>query len=88
MGEDQKYAAQTFTKIDQFKWERIRDAVEHQTGIVMANTTGAGTAKGITISWVYSTDTQTLIVDLVKRSWYDPSEGEIDQRLAEWIAAA
>ena len=54
----------------------------------MSNTMGSGTAKGITISWVYSSDTQTLVLDLVKREFFDPSEGEIDKRITDWIANA
>ena len=84
----QKFAAQTFPNVDQFKWQRIVDKVKESIGIDMSNTMGSGTAKGITISWVYSPDTQTLIVDLVKRSFFDPSEKEIDQKIADWIAAA
>jgi hypothetical protein len=84
----QKYAALSFQNVDQFKWVRIRAKVLAAVGIDMSNTMGSGTAKGITISWVYSSDTQTLVVDLVKREFFDPSEGEIDKRITDWIGNA
>lgn len=84
----QKYAAQTFQNVDQFKWQRIVAKVKAEAGIDMVNTMGSASAKGVTISWVYSADTQTLVVDLVKREFFDPNEQTIDQKIAAWVAAA
>jgi hypothetical protein len=84
----QKYAALTFQNVDQAKWARIQNKVKEALGIDMSKTMGSATAKGVTISWVFSSDMQTLVVDLVKREFFDPSEKEIDQKIADWIASA
>lgn len=84
----QSYAAQTFTGIDAAKWARIQAKVKESLNIDMSNNVGAGSHDGVTISWVYSSETQTLITDLVNRSFLDPSEQTIDAKLAAWINAA
>jgi hypothetical protein len=90
----QKYEAQTFQNVDKAKWLRICEKVKAIIGIDMSNTLGSATSpaiasgRGITISWVYSSETQTLIVDLVKREFFDPGEKEIDRKIAELIDEA
>ena len=86
-----KYASQTFTNIDQAKWAKICASVLNASGIDMSTNMGSqnqpasATKSGITISWCYSPVTQMLTVDLVQRKFYDPSEQDIDQRIAKWI---
>lgn len=79
---------ENFTGIDQPKWERIIAAVKDKTGIIITSNVGNGSAKGITISWIYSPIELELSVTLLKRSFYDPSEGEIDTDLKTWIGQA
>jgi hypothetical protein len=83
-----KYAPQTFQNIDPSKWSRIIDSIKAETGIVISTSMGAATGKGIMISWNYAADTQTLVVDLVSRAFYDPSEQTIDQKIAALVNAA
>jgi hypothetical protein len=83
-----KYPAQTFTNIDPSKWARVIDAIKKETGITISTSTGVASGKGITINWTYSPDTETLVVDLVDRKFYDPSEQTIDQKIATLIADA
>jgi hypothetical protein len=88
-----RYASQTFTGVDQAKWDKIVASVKNACGIDMSTSMGSvnspatASKSGITISWVYSQETQTLVVDLVDRKFYDPSEQEIDQRIANWITS-
>jgi hypothetical protein len=79
---------QSFSNIDAAKWARIQASVKDKAGIDMVSNIGAGTAKGLTIGWVYHTDSQILAVTVVKRSFYDPSESTIDADIAQWIASA
>lgn len=80
--------SQTFTNIDAAKWECIKAAVKDKAGISITTDTGVASAKGITISWTYASAAETLLISLVKRSFYDPSETTIDQDIATWIQAA
>lgn len=79
---------QSFNGVDAAKWERIKAVVKTATGIDMATDAGAGSAKGIQIAWSYDPIKQTLDTTLVKRSWYDPSETTIEQKIADEVAAA
>lgn len=78
----------TFTGIDSAKFGRIKDSVLNKGGIAIISNTGSASAKGVTISWVYSPDTGTLLVNVDKRSWFDPSEDSIEQDITAWIEAA
>jgi len=80
--------SQTFQGIDADKWLRIKEAVLNKAGIGINSLIGSGSAKGITLSWSYSPDTQVLITTLVKRSFYDPSAEVIDSDIAAMVAAA
>lgn len=90
----QKYAALTFQNVDQFKWKRICAKVLAELGIDMSRNIGSAimpaeaSEKGVTISWVFSSDTKTLIVDLVGRKFYDPSEQKIDQKITDVVTNA
>jgi hypothetical protein len=93
-GVTQKLATQTFEGVDQFKWARICDKVKQLSGIDMSINMGSATApaeasaKGLTISWVYSSTDKRLVIDLIKRSWFDPSVADIEERIAAWIQSA
>lgn len=80
--------SQTFQCIDADKWLRIKEVVLNKAGIGINSLVGNGSAKGITLSWSYSPDTQVLITTLVKRSFYDPSADVIEADLAEMVKAA
>lgn len=79
---------QTFPNIDAAKWARIQDAVKEKAGIDISADFGVASAKGITISWNYAAATKTLVIKLVKRSFYDPSADTIDADILQWIEAA
>lgn len=79
---------QTFTNIDAAKWLRIQASVKAKAGIDITTDTGIASAKGITISWTYTQATEALLISLVKRSFFDPSEQTIDTDIAQWIASA
>lgn len=80
--------SQTFSNIDPAKWQRIQASVKAKAGIDITTDTGIASAKGITISWTYTATTETLLISLVKRSFYDPPEATIDTDIAQWIAQA
>jgi hypothetical protein len=77
-----------FTNVDAAKWERIKAAVKAKVGITVSSDIGDAQAKGIELSWTYNAATLDLAVALLKRSWYDPSEGEIDTDLKAWVGGA
>jgi hypothetical protein len=79
---------QTFTGIDAAKWARIQALVKTETGIEMETNVGAGSAEGLQIAWVYDPTAQTLDTTLVKRSWYDPPEVTIEQKIAAAVEGA
>lgn len=96
-GVTQKLATQTFEGVDQAKWQRIVDKVKQLSGIDMSNTLGSATtddskgeesAKGLTIAWCYSSADRRLVIDLMKRSWFDPSVADVVERIAAWIQSA
>ena len=80
--------SQQFTGIDPAKWDRIRLKVLNEAGIDITSNLGSGSAKGISLSWSYVPDSETLTATLVKRSWYDPSEAVIETDLAAMVTAA
>jgi hypothetical protein len=79
---------QSFGNIDQAKWDRIKAAVKDKAGIDISANTGQATAKGITLSWAYDQSTSNLTVNLVKRSWFDPSSDVIESDLADMVKSA
>jgi hypothetical protein len=79
---------QSFSNIDGAKWSRIQVAVKAKAGIDISSDFGVASSKGITISWNYVAPTETLVIKLVKRSFYDPSSDTIDTDIAQWIEAA
>jgi hypothetical protein len=80
--------SQTFQGIDGDKWQRIVASVKENAGIELGGDTGQATEHGVTLSWNYDPQAQTLEVTLVGRAWYDPSEATIDAKLAAWINGA
>jgi hypothetical protein len=72
---------QEFTGIAPDRFERICADIKAKTGIVIAQDEGEASAKGITISWKYDRAKQDLTVQTLKRSWFDPPEDQIDQKI-------
>jgi hypothetical protein len=80
--------SQTFSNIDAAKWQRIQASVKSKASIDITTDTGIASAKGVTISWTYTLAIENLLISLVKRSFYDPSQATIDTDIAQWISAA
>lgn len=79
---------QTFLNIDAAKWTRIKAAVKAKAGIDITADAGIDSAKGITISWIYTPADESLSISPLKRSFFDPSQATIDTDIAQWIAQA
>lgn len=77
-----------FSGIDAAKWQRIQAQVKAKVGVDVTGDVGDATAKGIELSWSYNATTLDLSITLVKRTWFDPSQSEIDADIASWIPAA
>jgi hypothetical protein len=69
---------QVYQNIAPDRFDRIAAAVQARTGIAVSGDVGEASAKGITISWTYYPQTQTLTVTLVRRiPLIDPSQATI-----------
>ena len=81
-------SSQTFTNIDSYKWNRIRAVVEEKAGIEIKGNVGIASGKGITLSWSYNPDSDVLVITMVKRAFYDPSQDVIEADIAAMVEAA
>lgn len=72
---------QEFSGIAPDRFDRIRADIKAKTGIDIAQDAGEASAKGITISWKYEEAAKSLTITTVKRSWFDPPEDVIDQKI-------
>ncbi len=62
----------------------IEARAQSEIGIAINGTEGTATAHGITVSWVYDADDQTLTVGDTAKPWYVP-ESKIDEKLTELV---
>ena len=60
------------------------DKIQSELGIAINGTEGTATKNGITISWVYDPDDQTLTVGDTRKPWYVP-ESKIDEELTALV---
>ena len=76
---------QQFTPFTGAQWEKLLTALHEKTGIEINAFSGQQEAKGITLRWDYDPTKQLLEIQLMNRSWYDPSEATIDQEISKLI---
>jgi hypothetical protein len=62
----------------------IEAKAQSEIGIAISGTEGTATAHGITVSWVYDADDQTLTVGDTAKPWYVP-ESKIDEELTALV---
>lgn len=75
------HEVQEFSGIAPDRFARICADIEAKSGIKIAQDEGQDSAKGVTISWKYDRAKQDLTIQTLKRSWFDPPEDVIDQRI-------
>jgi hypothetical protein len=78
----------TYDGITPTQFAAIAAAVKSKTGIPVSGDVGQASGKGITISWNYDPQAQTLVLTPLKRAWYDPSEATIDLDLDALVKGA
>ena len=64
----------------------IEARAQQELGISISGIEGKATKSGITISWVYDPQDQTLTVGDTRKPWYVP-ESKIDEELTELVKA-
>jgi hypothetical protein len=62
----------------------IESRAQSELGIAINGTEGTATAHGITVSWVWNADDQTLTVGDTRKPWYVP-ESKIDEELTALV---
>jgi hypothetical protein len=76
--------AQTFTGITQVKFDAITAAVKAKIGITITADDGQDAADGFTISWTYSPDSETLIIQVLDKPWWAP-DGTVQSQISNLI---
>jgi hypothetical protein len=73
-----------YSNIDAARLAAIESRAQSELGIAINGTEGTATKNGITISWVYDPDDQTLTVGDTAKPWYVP-ESKIDEELTALV---
>ncbi|SEB47372.1 hypothetical protein SAMN04489761_0924 [Tenacibaculum sp. MAR_2009_124] len=63
---------QTFNNVSETSWDKIKNAVKSELGIVIASNKGQESKDGFTISWNYIPSNQELDIQAVNSPWYVP----------------
>ena len=80
--------AKTYIGITPERFGQICLTAKAETGIdIQAVPQGQASGNGVTISWDYDRDANTLVIQCLKKPWYYP-ESAIIQRLNDLVAGA
>ena len=63
---------QTFNNVSQTSWDKIKNAVKSELGIIISSDNGEATKDGFTISWDYISNKQELGIQAIDSPWYVP----------------
>jgi hypothetical protein len=77
----------TFPNVERSSWEATKVAISHDTGLSFEGDEGQSKAKGISYSYKYDEAAKTLTVVELSRSFFDPSEDVIEQKIHDSIEA-
>lgn len=75
----------TFPNVTPEAWSELKINITKDAGLVLAGDEGTSTAKGIQYSYKYDIAAQTLEITELSRSFYDPSENEIETKIHDAV---
>ena len=77
----------TFPNVTAEKWARLEADYAAKMGAPLTQNVSDVSAKGIKVHVDYEPLAETLTVQVLSRSWFDPSMDDINQQLRAWLEA-